>query len=64
MSPFDPFRGGGSPKGDNVPFFHRFFLGELPLSMLFSEFRQAMKAVSVRLEWREEGKVTFSNVKS
>ena len=31
MSPFDPFRGGGSPKGDNVPFFRRFFIGELPL---------------------------------
>ena len=26
MSPFDPFRGGGSPKGDNVPFFYRFFM--------------------------------------
>ena len=25
MSPFDPFSGGGSPKGDNVPFFYRFF---------------------------------------
>ena len=25
MSPFDPFRGGGSPKGDNVPFFTVFF---------------------------------------
>ena len=25
MSPFDPFRGGGLPKGDNVPFFYRFF---------------------------------------
>ena len=25
MSPFDPFREGGSPKGDNVPFFYRFF---------------------------------------
>ena len=25
MSPFDPFRGGGAPKGDNVPFFYRFF---------------------------------------
>ena len=26
MSPFDPFRGGGGlPKGDNVPFFYRFF---------------------------------------
>ena len=25
MSPFHPFRGGGSPKGDNVTFFYRFF---------------------------------------
>ena len=30
MSPFDPFRG-GSPKGDNVPFFNVFFSsGERP----------------------------------
>ena len=30
MSTFDPFRG-GSPKVDNVTFFYRFFIGELPL---------------------------------
>ena len=31
MSPFDPFRGGGLPKGDNVPFFYRFFYPEASL---------------------------------
>ena len=32
MSPFYPFRGGGSPKGDNVTFFYRFFISGLPLA--------------------------------
>ena len=34
MSPFDPFRGGGLPKGDNVPFFYRFSSMEASLSRL------------------------------
>ena len=33
----------------------------LTMLLVFSEFSQAMKTVSVRLEWREEGEVTFSN---
>ena len=35
MSPFDPFRGGCLPKGDNVPFFYRFFC--LRASLIFVE---------------------------
>ena len=31
MSPFCPFRGGGSPKGDNVTFFYRFSYSEASL---------------------------------
>ena len=31
MSAFDPFRGGGSPKADNVCFVYRFLIRELPL---------------------------------
>ena len=35
MSPFDPFRGGGLPKGDMSPFFTVFFVWRLPLVLLF-----------------------------
>ena len=35
MSPFEPFRGGGSPKGDNVPFFYRFFFMRASLRPIF-----------------------------
>ena len=34
MSPFYPFRGGGSPKGDNVPFFTVFFYRRASLRSL------------------------------
>ena len=34
MSPFDPFRG-GLPKGDNVPFFYRFFYAKASLKNSF-----------------------------
>ena len=32
MSAFDPFRGGGAPKADNVCFFYRFFNTRASLS--------------------------------
>merc|ERR1712018_302948 len=39
MSPFGPFRGGGMPKGDNVPFFYRFFYLRASLMYHFYLFK-------------------------
>ena len=51
MSPFYPFReGGGSPQGDNVTFFYRFFYSAASLSDDDSDVLQVVQLFLRRQE--------------
>ena len=49
MSPFDPFRGGGSPKGDNVPFFYRFF--SMRASLMYNLGDEYCESQNLVMNW-------------
>ena len=50
MSAFFPFRGGGRPKQTMSAFLTVFFVGELPLVLLFSIVSNAISVSSVKCQ--------------
>ena len=59
MSPFDPFRG-GSPKGDNVPFFYRFF--KMRASLRWHQTFSNVPCVPKIFQWKGDWQCTNTHI--